>query len=338
VRKKRAILAALLGMARLLEQDGAERSRRRRGLTVLAYHRVCPHDPATYALDDDLVSTTPEAFDAQVRWVKGEYDVMSFAELGKLWPSGPLPARPLIMTFDDGYRDNYDVALPILAHHRIPATLFLSTADIGRGDLFWFDKVACWIKRTRQTKVVLRGSTVHEYAIDQNRSAVVRSVQNIMKAADERTFEDLMHQLERQLDVELEDVDRGRPLTWDEARQMQASNVELGSHTESHLNLARLSAERLDTELRRSKAKIEAETDSEVLALAYPFGTPDAYSDVVREAAIRAGYRFAVAYGGTVNDLPSMDAFAVQRVAVERDTTLDLFRAQLRYPRLLQGR
>ena len=335
--RKRAVLATLLGLARLLKPR-PERGRRRPQLTVLAYHRVCPHDPATYPLDDELVSATPEGFDAQLRWVKAEYDVLSFAELAQGWPVGRLPARPLILTFDDGYRDNHDVALPILAHHRLPATVFLSTAYIGSPELFWFDKVACWIKRTRRRRLVLRGPLGREYALGDERAKVVRDVQDLLKTANEDTYEDLMHQLECQVDVALEPADQGRPLTWDEARRMRAGGIELGSHTEGHLNLARLSPDRLDCELRRSKATIEAETGGEVIALAYPFGTPDAYSDAVREAAARAGYRFAVAYGGTVNDLPTMDPFAIQRVGVERDTTLDLFRAQLRYPRLLQGR
>lgn len=334
---KRALLATFLGLAQLLTPR-PERGRRRPQLTVLAYHRVCPHDPATYPLDDELVSATPEAFDAQVRWVKAEYDVISFAELADRWPTGRLPARPLILTFDDGYRDNHDVALPILAHHRLPATVFLSTAYIGSPDLFWFDKVACWIKRTRRTRIVLRGPLAREYALGEERAKVVRDVQDLLKTADERTYQDLMHQLECQVNVPLEPADQGRPLTWDEARRMRSRGIELGSHTDGHLNLARLSPERLDHELRHSKATIEAETGTEVIVLAYPFGTPDAYSGAVRDAAARAGYRFAVVYGGTVNDLPAMDLLAIQRIGVERDTTLDLFRAQLRYPRLLQGR
>jgi peptidoglycan/xylan/chitin deacetylase (PgdA/CDA1 family) len=335
--RKRALLAALLRLARLLERE-PERTPRRRRLTVLAYHRVCAYDPATYTLDDELVSATPEAFEAQLRWVKAEYDVLSCADLVRGWQDGTLPARPLILTFDDGYRDNHDVALPILAHHGLTATVFLSSAYIGRHDLFWFDKVAYWIKRTRQSRLVLRGPLAREYAIGEERAKVVRDVQDLIKTADEATYGDLMHQLEQQLDVELDHVDRGRPLTWEEVRRMRDGGIELGSHTESHLNLARLSAERLHVELRRSKAVIEAQTGTDVVALAYPFGTPDAHSDVVREAARSAGYRLAVAYGGTVNDFPIRDPFAIQRVAVERDTGLDLFRAQLRYPRLLQSR
>jgi peptidoglycan/xylan/chitin deacetylase (PgdA/CDA1 family) len=338
MKKKRALLAALMGMARLLEEDGSERTRRRPTLTVLAYHRVCPYDPATYLLDDDLVSATPEAFDAQMRWVKAEYDVISFAELAAAWPDRPLPARPLILTFDDGYRDNHDVALPILAHHGLPATVFVSTAYIGRRDLFWFDKLAYWLKRTRQRRLILRGAIGREFPIGEHRHPLIRTIQDLLKAADEQTHEDVMQQVERQLDVPLEGVDQGRPLTWDEARRMVSRNIELGSHTVRHLNLARLSPDRLEAELCRSKTAIEAEARCAVVAVAYPFGTPDAYSDTVRQAAAGAGYRFAVAYGGTVNDIRSMDPFAIQRVAVERDMSLDLFRAQLRYPRLLQHR
>jgi peptidoglycan/xylan/chitin deacetylase (PgdA/CDA1 family) len=335
---KRSLLAGVLGSARLLDAGGRSRPGRRR-LTVLAYHRVCAYNPTSYPLDDELVSALPEAFDAQMRWARAQYDVLSFADLAGACSNGHVPARPLIVTFDDGYRDTYDMALGILERHGISATVFLTTGSINTPELFWFDRIAGWIKRTQVRRLELRDATPFELVTNDDRRSAIRDVQELLKAADEPTHRDLMQQIERQVGTSsLEAPECSRSLTWDEVRDMRTRGIEFGSHTVGHLNLARLSPERLYVELRQSKARIEEETGSQVIALAYPFGTKGTYSNAVRESAQRVGYRFAAAYGGTVNDLATMDAFAVQRIAVERDTSFDLFRGLLRFPWLLRVR
>lgn len=119
----------------------------KRNLTILAYHRVSDYKQ-NCPLDDNLISASPEEFEKQVRYLKANYDCIDFATLSDIL-KGNLRFRgnALIITFDDGYKDNYDNAYPILKEHGTPATIFIATEFIDKQNLFWWDKVAYMVKQ-----------------------------------------------------------------------------------------------------------------------------------------------------------------------------------------------
>ena len=126
---------------------------RARGVAVriLNYHRInYPH--AIGSLDGEVLSAPPELFAEEVRFCRKHFDVLSFADLRRtLDGSVPLPPRPLIITFDDGYRDNYQHAFPILKANHLTAMFFLAVGFIGTTQLFWWDVVARAVKTHRST-------------------------------------------------------------------------------------------------------------------------------------------------------------------------------------------
>ena len=99
-------------------------SRRSSLITVLAYHRV-EHDPS------DVNAITPEIFDRQMACLKRHYRVIGVGELLGILRSGQNRERAVVITFDDGYRDNLTTAAPILKKHCLPACFFLSSGFIG---------------------------------------------------------------------------------------------------------------------------------------------------------------------------------------------------------------
>src|SRR5215471_15904890 len=106
-------------------------------LRILAYHRVLDADPSDFAYDEGVISATTEAFYHQMDFVRRNFDVLTFRELHAIEMEGKdRPRRALIITFDDGYRDNYTQAFPVLRHMGLPATIFLATGHIGRSRLF----------------------------------------------------------------------------------------------------------------------------------------------------------------------------------------------------------
>ena len=100
-------------------------------LSVLAYHRVLPaHDP--------LFPGEPSAaeFEQRMRWVQANFDVLALGEAVRALREHRLPRRALSITFDDGYADNYTVALPILRRLGLPATFFVATGFLDGGCMF----------------------------------------------------------------------------------------------------------------------------------------------------------------------------------------------------------
>ena len=125
-------------------------------LTVLAYHRITDVHAADFAGYAPNVSASPEMFDQQMGYLRRHFQVISLKQLlDALERNIPLPDRAALITFDDGYRDNHEQALPILRHHQLPATLFLATDFLDTGRPFYWDRVAHAFRICRLNKASL---------------------------------------------------------------------------------------------------------------------------------------------------------------------------------------
>ena len=111
---------------RLLSPSGA-----RARLTALIFHRVLP-------VKDPLLPEIPDAeeFDRTLRWIGEQFTVLPALEACECLQAGALPANAAVITFDDGYRDNHDVALPVLQRHRMSAAFFVATGYLDGGTMF----------------------------------------------------------------------------------------------------------------------------------------------------------------------------------------------------------
>src|SRR5437016_5510136 len=110
-------------------------SRLARRFQILAYHKVSP-DPHPF-----FEPVHPDVFEKQIEFLGRYYRVMPLLELVERSGKGDVPAGAVAITFDDGYRDNYEYAFPILKKYRVGATIFVSTGAIETGELLWHDRV-----------------------------------------------------------------------------------------------------------------------------------------------------------------------------------------------------
>src|SRR5207245_5405986 len=116
------------------------------GIVCLNYHRI--GDGSSSLFDRGLWSATPEEFSAQVRFLKRHFDVIGPDDIPVV--TSRKTGRYAIITFDDGYLDNYAVAFSILKNHRVSATFFVATGFVDNPQLPWWDELAC-MGRTSQT-------------------------------------------------------------------------------------------------------------------------------------------------------------------------------------------
>jgi peptidoglycan/xylan/chitin deacetylase (PgdA/CDA1 family) len=334
---KRQRLADFCGAIGVLPGLTSLRRALRRDLRILAYHRVRELDDAdVFDFDINLISASPQQFREQMQLVRQHYDPMSFHDLIVAIDTGrPLPAQPLIVTFDDGYEDNYSVAFPILHELGVPATFFVSTGHIDNGTPYVYDWLVHAICLTTADWL-----QVPELGIDQ---ALPDTLAGRREVADELLFElkGLDAATQTAVISRMEDAwgmpaprthAECRPMTWDQLREMQLAGMEIGSHGVSHRILAKLLPVEMVAEIRESKQSLERELGVTADVISYPVGGPDAYDERVIAAAKEAGYRMACNYLTGVNRLPSMPHHALRRLHVEREMDLAWFAAMTALP------
>src|SRR5688572_22739811 len=120
-------------------------------ITVIGYHRIHPEVGEDYPFDEGLFSATPEEFSRELRYFRRNLDVMSMGDLvvGLRDPDG-LPARPAVITFDDGYVDNHDIAMPLLKEQGLSACFFLCTRLVGGREIPWYDRFVCCLRNSKR--------------------------------------------------------------------------------------------------------------------------------------------------------------------------------------------
>jgi len=301
---------------------------------ILAYHRVRDFD-ATYPFDVDLISATPEQFRWQVDYICKHFTPIRFSDLVKFLDDGcPLPANPILVTFDDGFSDNYEIAFPILRDAGVPATFFVSSGYIGGTGTFWFDEVCHMVLTTQETCVQLKGGLVLDFDDLSSRRQAVFSVLQAMKRVDNATRLDWLESLRNLTGVRFppKGAPDSRVMTWEQIRDMASHGMEIGSHTVTHPILNQVSDEQLISELADSKEAIRHETGTAPCVFAYPVGNREIVTEKVVRAVQETGYRIAVAYFRGVNQRFALNRYSLCRIAVEHYIKPDLFRASLSLP------
>ena len=308
---------------------------------ILAYHRVLPKlDEATFPYDIELVSAWRDEFDWQMQYLARHFEVITCRELAQFVDSGKWPTRPCVLvTFDDGYLDNYEVALPVLQQHGLPAVMYVSTGYMGSDDVFWYDRLAFDVLHAQASSLELApGGRVIQIpsGLEGRRMALMELLRYLKTISNPVRIETLVHWREA-LRVSAQPDASGlhRPMNWDQVKALSDAGIEIGSHTVTHPVLSRVSDQaELELELMASKAAIEACTGKPVMSIAYPTGGHSSYTDRVVDCVKRAGYRFAFTYESGVNQPLSWDPYRLRRSAIERYVSRERFQALLAAPGL----
>jgi peptidoglycan/xylan/chitin deacetylase (PgdA/CDA1 family) len=277
-------------------------------LVVLTYHRIAEPGIRSNHYYDPIISATPESFEQQMLLFGKHFTPISIAEMRDLQALGVIASRTrkplLLVTFDDGYRDNFDVALPILQKLGIPATFFIATRFLDCPQLPWWDHIAYVLKHTQTSQLLLKRS---RNDLDPLRITVSRDVKNrlrtvavaeIVKQFLNNGIEDelwFLGELEAQAGVSVNSQKLGRDLfmNWEQLSKLASSGFSVGSHGHHHLPLGRLDAQIQLHELRHSKERLESVLGSEIHIVAYPFGWLGTFTIDTQQLAAKAGYQFA---------------------------------------------
>jgi peptidoglycan/xylan/chitin deacetylase (PgdA/CDA1 family) len=278
-------------------------------LSTLIFHRV--HDKPDPLFPGEVDA---KQFSDMCRWLKDWCNVLPLDEALDKLAAGALPARACAITFDDGYADNHDVALPILKEHGLVATFFIATGFLNGGRM-WNDSV---IESVRQTKwPVLQLAQVIDGLTeplplgdwDQKRSAIYRILAYI-KYLPLQERDAAVAALARHCAASLPD---DLMMSSDKVRHLHQQGMQIGAHTVSHPILAKLDREGMRREIGQGKEQLEAVIHAPVTLFAYPNGKPDEdYSAISVEVVKSLGFRAAVSTAWGVGHAQS-DLFQIPR-------------------------
>ncbi len=281
-------------------------------VVLLAYHSINTCDEDRIRVPNIV---TPDAFEAQIRYLSRNYHVIGLPEcISRIQEGKPLPGKTAVITLDDGYKDNLAIASPILRKHGVPATFFIPTGCIGADKMKWEDELNCLIMRSNARALSLAlpsGSVWVRIGSSKARQTAIDALVNILGHLDSTERSRMLDELRQQAKVQCDPS--GVMLTWNEVRQLaETPGFSVGSHSVTHEHLQRIPLDKVVLEVTRSKEQLESELGRPVSLFAYPYGALD--REVVT-AVRRAGYGGAVTLQYGRNNVHS-DPFRLRRVLV----------------------
>lgn len=284
---------------------------------MLAYHRVGDRGAATF---DPWVFTADQTqLEAHVRYFQKHHRIVGLDEALEIVSSPrKLRGNAILITFDDGYIDNHDVAVPLLKSLGVEAVFFLVSDFLNGQSLAWWDRIAWLVQSARERCFRLPvGET--ETVVDLRAAAPEAAVSAVLElyktcpAALAQRFEAALEMADR---VEKEPPAERLFLGPQEARAIGACGMRIGAHTHTHPILARLSPEAQFEELSLCRGILERQTGSTVDVLAYPVGGPADFDRTTQALAADCGYRAAFSCHGGVNAPGRSNLYDIKRTAV----------------------
>jgi tetratricopeptide (TPR) repeat protein len=300
-------------------------------LIVLNYHRVRPSDfMFSTAFDDGVYTLNQDELARQIKWLKNNTQIMSEKDLLDHNKDGvfisPKSSTPcVVITFDDGYLDNYTLVYPILKYYEVPAILFVATQMVHARQIAWWDVIAYLIKRC--SKPFIRFNS-RQFPMGDRRKEAIAFFQLLMKQEKYEHTKYLLSELSEACEValpapELQDKEL---LTWKQIREMAQHHIAVGSHTHTHRVLSTLSPSAQKEEMILSKLIIEENIDKPVLSISYPIGEPNHITVETPIIASVSGYLLGFTTNTGVNQWKSIDPYKIKRTArlLEKVSTVSL--------------
>lgn len=289
-------------------------------VNIIAYHRVVrdiakAERDAIYGI---VISTA--TFRRHCEMLKRAFDVVSLETAKHFLSDNCRVARPLaVITFDDGYRDFYDEAFPVLRDLALPATVFVPTGYIGKKTPLAHDRIFWLLKQAFEKSVPIIPALQRAGLSD----ASIMSGK-LLKLTDSIVYlpyelrETVIGELRREVGDKFEDYpEEQQLLNWDEIREMSAKGISFGSHTVNHVVLPLEDESVIKAEIKASKRELEQNIDKDATSFAYPNGE---YNQNIKRVVAEAGYTVAVTTEKKVNQTGD-DPYMLGRTSLCEEST-----------------
>lgn len=306
---------------------------------ILTYHRVINVEQ-NYPFDSDLISATPKTFKQQMEYIKLNYHPISMAEfINAIENNTRLPKNSIMVTFDDGFEDNYTNAYPVLKKLSIPATFFVTTSYIGQSGTIWYERLAYFFNKNTVEKITVKELSLEFNLTKTNRQECYQELIEALKLIDDSKREMILNTLYSEygnpyLDISAQDKKLSQFMTWEQLHELSQNNITINAHSHTHPILSMLTREQLNFELSEPKKLIEEKLNSVVESIAYPVGQEDSISDTIRRETLNNKYKVGFSFISGMCDLNNLDKFNIKRLHVDQDYPFPIFKSMLSFPNI----
>ena len=301
---------------------------------ILMYHRVLPERETDGIYIQPGMYVCQNVFEEQMQFLKENFSLVSFAELLYLWTQKTYDPskRYCVVTFDDGWLDNYFYAYPVLRRHSISATIFLPTSFIGTPKWFWPDMISFLLRHYLKAGVAekKRGSIsslwvlypwMKEFEKRPNEEKIDLVIER-WKTLPEDEVHHFIENTRRILEVEL--AEKRLVLNWEEVREMSGNGISFGSHSANHRILTRIGVAEATEEIKNSLGMLTGKNINFIPVFCYPNGE---YNGEIQELVKRSGYQAAVTTQFGFECKAPENLFGIKRIGIHNDISerLSLF-------------
>lgn len=265
------------------------------GAAILMYHSVMDQPEQHGASFGGIIHST-SVFAGQMEVLARQYHPVAFDDLVEILDGRKsLPRRAVLVTFDDGYADNYEIAAPVLNRYGIPAAFYVVVNSIATGQPPWPIRVRHAFLSTRTE--IWTDSAARRWPLakpDERLEAFAAACAQCGRLAGELQ-ENTVVAIEKQLDSTPYAPHQRLMMSWEQLHALRKQGHVVGSHTLSHPNLAHLAEREAEQELWTSKQKLEQQLSEPIQHFSYPHPVLDPHcTDETTMLSQRVGYRTAV--------------------------------------------
>ncbi len=298
-------------------------SKRRNYIYVFNYHRV-RGEYINPDFDESSFGITAEQFEEQMAWVTKNFHVLSEQDLISTKKNGignvkQSNKKPLAMiTFDDGYADNYKIAYPILKKNKLPATFFIPTKIFQERKLGWWDIISYYLKHAKKEIFIFRGDT---FDISKASKAAMEKIIIMLKQTPELKIGDFLQELKLATNSNdpLEEFQDAELMTWAQLKEMQQNGMSIGAHSHSHKILSQLSLAEQKEEIIGCKNILEKNLNTKIESFAYPVGMYSHFYQETKKIIEHAGFSLAYSFMTGAARANHLDFYDIQRVYAPGD-------------------
>ncbi len=295
---------------------------------ILMYHRILPESAINKCIQPGMY-VTPDSFRNHLCFIKKYFQIVTLLDLSNRLIKKDVEGnnKPICsLTFDDGWKDFYEYAYPVLKEFRIPATVFLPTSYIGTNQWFWTDRLAYILlqRSERETQNKMQTDPALQEIENLNGSLKFRlekSIEMLKKFRHDR-IDRLLSELSNKWCNS--SIIPGRAfLSWEEIQEMQESKIiTYGSHTSKHSILTTISANEIQKELIKSKEKLifENAVENEFVPFCYPNGN---FNEDIVKMVENTGYSMAVTTTNGWNRI-NANPYCLKRIGIHQDMASNL--------------
>jgi peptidoglycan/xylan/chitin deacetylase (PgdA/CDA1 family) len=290
---------------------------------ILCYHRVGLEGAPFHS------QLAPSVFEKQMRYLKEHYRIVPFDQLFQELLTDRAVPPTIAVTFDDGYRDLYTHAFPVLRKYEIPAMIYLIGECMETGSAPWYDRIFAGFSAFpgNNLEMEMEGAVQFKLASRLDRMRAAWTTVCYLRTIPDSERKRWCERFEVAVPIPESDL-TDRMLDWKQVREMQDQGISFGAHTMTHPSVGQLSESEFDMELSRSKAVFETGLGRRVNHFAFPFGKPGDRSRASEEFLRESGYLTAVTTTEGFNT-PGANPFRLNRLQIGGERALATFASRI---------